>query len=75
MGSDEVKIEKKRFKAEVKAEKARSKDAPSSEPNNSSGHNQLTEKSPWYKDPNWVRAIIAIATFVVMVIALALTTI
>ena len=68
MGSDEAKLEKKRLKAQVKAEKARAKAGiqvelspePSPKP----------EKIPWYKDPHWIRAIIAIATLVVMVITL-----
>ena len=67
MGSDKAKREKKRLKAQVKTEKARLKSdgpqAPSPEP----------EKSPWYKDPHWVRAIIAIATLIVMVVTLIVT--
>ena len=65
MGSDEAKIEKKRIKAQVKAEKTRAKlpSEPSSSP----------DKTPWYKDPTWVRAIIAIGSLVIMVITLYFT--
>ena len=65
MGSDKAKLEKKRLKAQVKVDKARAKSAmlpPESSP--------VSGKVPWHKDPNWVRAIIAIASFVVMVITL-----
>ncbi len=76
MGSDEAKIEKKRLKAQVKAEKARLK--ASSPPSNelspqSISSSQLVEKIPWYKDPHWIRAIIGLATLVIMVITLAFT--
>ena len=64
MGSDEAKLEKKRLKAQVKAEKARTKAGIQAEPS------PKPEKIPWYKDPHWIRAIIGIATLVVMVITL-----
>jgi len=81
MGTDEAKLEKKRLKAQVKAEKARAKSGlyqePLSEPEKASPKvikSQESiykpEKDPWYKDPHWIRAIIAIATLVVMVITL-----
>ena len=71
MGSDKAKLEKKRIKAQLKAEKARSKDGLtelSSEPQKAPSSKPAENK--WYKDPNWVRAIIAIATLIVMVITL-----
>ena len=77
MGSDEAKIEKKRLKAQVKAEKARSKAGLSETDISTEPSPKLSpepapkpEKTSWYKDPHWVRAIIAIATLVVMMITL-----
>ena len=67
MGSEEAKIEKKRQKAQVKAEKARVKAGQQPE---STSIPQPQEKIKWYKDPNWIRAIIAIVTLVVMIITL-----
>ena len=66
MGKD--KVEKKRLKAQVKAEKARIKagDDPASP-------SQQAHPNPWYKDPNWVRVIIALATLIVTILALVLT--
>ncbi len=76
MGSDQEKIQKKRFKAQVKAEKARAKAGlpPDNDPK-AAIHPESPSvpiKIPWHKDPNWVRAIIAIASFVVMVITLVI---
>ena len=76
MGSDEAKLEKKRLKAQVKAEKARAKsnlplsDELSSQPISPS---KPVEKIPWYKDPHWIKAIVGLATLVIMIITLALT--
>ena len=71
MGSDQAKLEKKRLKAQLKAEKARSGSA--SESDTSSVQVQSAEKIFWYKNPNWVRAIVAAATLVIMVIPLIFT--
>ena len=68
MGDDKAKLDKKRMKAQLKAEKAKAKagfDSKSQGP-----HENI---KPWYKDPNWIRAVIAIATLVVAIIALLLT--
>ena len=67
MGSDEAKLEKKRLKAQVKAEKARvrSGQLPDTVP--------ISERAPWYRDPNWVRAIVAIVSLFVMIITLVFT--
>ena len=66
MGSDDAKMEKKRLKAQVKAEKARAK---SVQPVPLDSAKAIS----WYKDPNWIRAIIAIVALVVAIITLALT--
>ena len=75
MGSNEAKMEKKRLKAQVKAEKARLKagSPPSNELSAQSISSSQPEKDPWYKDPHWVKAIVGLATLVIMIITLALT--
>ena len=88
MGSDKEKMEKKRLKAQVKAEKARAKAGLPSEssqkeelPPETSLSEQVPESKPqpksekikWYKNPDWVRAIVAIITLFVMVITLLIT--
>ena len=78
MGSEEAKIEKKKQKAQLKIEKARVK-ANVSQPLSpeQNGHQSTPSKNEapqaWYKDPNWVRAIIAIITLIVMVVTLYFT--
>ena len=67
MGSDEAKLEKKRLKAQVKAEKARIKSGLPPDPV------PVSERIPWYRDPNWVRAIVAIVSLFVMIITLMFT--
>lgn len=69
MSSDESKMEKKRLKAQLKAEKARAK---AGQPPDDISPGP-TEKIPWHRDPNWVRAIVAIATLVVMIVTLLVT--
>ena len=74
MGSDQEKIEKKRLKAQVKAEKARTKAGLLPEPEKPQAQSAEPQpKIPWHKDPNWVRAIIAIVTLVVMLVTLIIT--
>ncbi len=89
MGPDKenAKLEKKRLKARLKAEKARAKvaegkpeklqePAPAKTPTQ---HPEVKviipeqEKVPWFKDPNWLRAIAAIATLIVLALTLILT--
>ena len=67
MGGDEkAKQEKKRLKAQTKAEKARAKYG-------TTPVTPATQSVRWYKDPNWVKAIVAIASLIVMIIALIIT--
>jgi hypothetical protein len=82
--NEDAKLEKKRLKAQFKAEKARAKaaggkplePAPAKTPTR---HPEVKvvipeqEKVPWYKNPDWVRAIAAIAALIVMAITLILT--
>ncbi len=67
MGSDQEKIEKKRLKAQVKVEKARAKAGLPSK-TDSPPEEQINKS--WYNDPNWVRAIVAIASLVIMIITM-----
>ena len=81
---DMTKLEKKRLKAQYKAEKARVKAGQVTE---MPDEGQVTpyqeqnvqaivpprEPSRWYKDPNWIRAIVAIATLIILVLTLILT--
>jgi len=80
---DKAKAEKKRLKTEYKAEKARlkagggpgkTKDA-SSPPREPIVQVVVPPQEPvrWYKNPNWIRAIVATVTLVVMVITLIVT--
>ena len=78
---DKAKAEKKRLKAQVKAEKARAKageprrteGVPASKPSEIKVLMPPAEKKPWHKDPNWVRAIVALATLIVMLATLLIT--
>ena len=81
MGSYEKKTEKKRLKAEHKTRKKQAK-AEGSEPAHektierppakATVRDQVKEKS-WYKDPDWIRAVVAIASLIVAVIAIVLS--
>ena len=89
MGSDKgdkekAKLEKKRLKAQVKSEKARIKAGQVTEMPEKAQVTPSQEHTvrvaepprkppPWYKDPNWIRAIVAIVTLLVLVISLFLT--
>ncbi len=88
MGSDKaekkrLKLEKKRLKAQVKLEKARAKaGAEKTEPSPPEtppqqvivqAPAQPAEKLPWYKDPEWVRALVAAASLIVALVAIVLT--
>ena len=73
MSLDKAKVEKKRLKAQVKAEKAKAKAGQPSESFISPNLTQPEEKIKWYKDPNWVRALIAIVSLIIMVITLYIT--
>jgi hypothetical protein len=72
------KQEKKRLKAQYKLEKKRVKAPEKFEPERLPGAlergeykvPQRADKIPWYKDPAWLRAIAAIATLIVAIIAL-----
>ena len=81
MGSYEKKTEKKRLKAEHKTRKKQAKaegSKPADEktverpPVKAPVPDQVKEK-PWYKDPNWIRAAVAIASLIVAVIAIVLS--
>jgi hypothetical protein len=70
MASD--KLEKKRLKAQVKSEK---KSGPAGEKPPSQFRNgpPSSPEKPWYKDPSWVRTIVAIVSLIVMIITLFIT--
>jgi hypothetical protein len=83
-----LKLEKKRLKAQAKLEKARAKaaeekDEPASLPGEAQQEpknvaiqvpsQEPVEKVPWYTNPDWVRAIAAIASLIVAVVAIVLT--
>jgi hypothetical protein len=79
MGSDLEKAEKKRLKAQVKLEKKRNNQderlvsKKTSSAGVSSGTQKIETKPktvPWYKNPDWVRAIVAIVTLIIALIAL-----
>lgn len=78
---EKVKLEKKRVKALLKAEKARAKTVetakgegkPTSQPTEVKVVMPAPEKIPWYKDPGWLRAIAAIATLIVLALTLIVT--
>ncbi len=90
MGKDKDKLEKKRIKAEAKAQKKRLKagkepvlaetEAPRTQPPTTktivptepSEQKERVEKVPWYKNPDWIRAIIGIASLIVAIIILML---
>jgi hypothetical protein len=78
MGTD--KAEKKRLKAQYKLEKkglrAQTQSVreqpiePKGEPEHSIKTTSPMEKIPWYKNPDWIRAIAAIASLIVAMIAI-----
>ena len=81
-----LKLEKKRLKTQVKLEKARARAGTEPGVSSSSEVKQAPtqvivqpqaqepkENVPWYKNPDWVRAIAAIASLVVAVVAIVLT--
>jgi hypothetical protein len=77
MGSD--KEEKKRLKAQAKLEKKKLKaQNPRTEPEpgvfeKSESIPDEKPKVPWYKNPDWIRAIAGIASVIVGLIAIILT--
>ena len=72
---EKTKLEKKRLKAQYKAEKARAKAGQVTEMPDKDQVMPLQETPPWYKDPNWIRAIVAIVALMVMVVTLMVTVI
>jgi hypothetical protein len=80
-----LKLEKKRLKAQAKLEKARIEAAADkSEPLPSetvppqqviiqAPAQKPAEKVPWYKDPEWVRALVGFASLIVALVAIVLT--
>jgi hypothetical protein len=82
----EAKLEKKRMKALEKASKIDEQpalaDAPKSiektkgvdiKTKNELGNEVSEKKVSWYKDPDWIRAIVGIASLIVAVIAIMIT--
>ena len=71
MADKESKAEKKRLKAEAKMQKKQAKQGIVVE------HIEVRRGEPaqqkWYKNPEWVRAIVAVASLAVLVITLLLT--
>lgn len=81
MGSKMDKLEKKRLKAQIKLEKKRLKEqenqesqvTPASKPqpiHDSKAPFGQIAKVPWYKDSGWIRALAAVLSLVVTIIAL-----
>ena len=74
MGSD--KEEKKRLKAQAKFEKKKYKAQQTKaepEPGVSKKSERITDekpKVPWYKNPDWIRAIAGIASVIVALVAI-----
>ncbi|MDO9536989.1 MAG: hypothetical protein Q7J68_01560 [Thermoplasmata archaeon] len=83
-----VKLEKKSLKANQKAEKKQmaSSESVKSRDHQWPKHSELKaptaqqmeivvkqESLPWHKDPNWIRAIIALATMVIAILTLYFT--
>ena len=75
------KVEKKRLKAQIKLAKKRTKSQELQEPQinlalkpksvpDSKAYSGHLEKVPWYKDPSWIRALAAVLSLVVAIIAL-----
>jgi hypothetical protein len=81
MGSKMDKLEKKRLKAQIKLEKKRLKEqqihepqvTPTSKPEpkpDSKASSGPKAKIPWYEDPGWIRALAAVLSLIVAIIAL-----
>ncbi len=67
---EESKLRKKQLKAELELKEAETgaKEPPSSDNEEPTPR----EKSPWYKDPSWIRTIIAIIALMVGLLTLIL---
>lgn len=78
---ENYKLEKKRIKAELKLKKKEMEVGNSSEGmiNNENlqstkTHSEIPQKEiPWYKNPDWIRAIAAVVGIILMVIGLLIT--
>jgi len=71
-----AKAEKKRHKMQLKAEKKRAKtrgetvQVPTAVDNGPAAEGE--RKKPWYRQPEWIRAIAAVASLIVTIIAVVL---
>ena len=68
---EKAKLEKKRAKAQLKIEKARAKSGLA--PGSQKAQYPMSAENKWYRNPSWIRAIVAIISLVVMIIALLFT--
>jgi hypothetical protein len=76
MAKEKEKLEKKRLKARAKIEKAKAKKAPETRIEKSTVHihkGEVKKEVPWYKNPGWIRAIIAIIALIVAIIGVLLS--
>jgi uncharacterized protein YegJ (DUF2314 family) len=67
------KASKKRNEAETKKDKPTIKVSHPTTDTNSTSHMYVTEHKKWYKDPSWIRAVVAILGLIVGIVALVLT--
>lgn len=75
---EKYKLEKKRVKAELKFKKKQLKEGVNTKNLNKNEYQQSSspqpisqqKELPWYKNPSWIRAIIAIVSLIVMIIGL-----
>ncbi|MFH1424404.1 MAG: hypothetical protein ABIG20_01850 [archaeon] len=78
MGNDATKVEKKKAKAQAKIEKAKASTPAKQEIKiekstvHIGGGKAETNATPWYKNPSWVRTIVAVISLIITIIAIAL---
>ena len=72
MQNKQLKYEKKRLKAQLKYEKKYGRTSKNTT-NVVDTQQQNSNMQPWYKNPDWIRAIIGTASLIVAIIAVTIT--